>query len=448
MSIITKLSLVALLAILACGPAWSGLVAVQSQEIYTYDFDWSGCTLAEALEGLYTQFRVPTLAALLISDKLRAPQQFPMRTQPQCVPPALASLCDRDSTFLDRTTVFYPCELTALRWAMESAAARLAASLSSSQIKSVKEDGGVAFEELSSEQQEIIRFLAGARAFRGPQFPEPELTKRLKQSKVKLLLHLRVSFKLDSALSNGRKFSDSSSFPCESNASAKLWERWVPGQLEAHRLSATAKTSPGSDAPGDESVVELDRIYTVKDLIGRIEPEAEGTLNCDAELEKTSISAYCTMTTAALARACATATGTQWRKDGDNWLLTKGQMDLALANYGPKKSQEYMKACFAMKPALERLVRNGDISLLADEEWADLDPLSEVLTEQPVRWERLTANQQDYLRKKAKQHGDAYSYPVDLAAELPSLKMKWHPSLKLYVATEDAILFDEWLGYK
>jgi len=71
-----------------------------------------------------------------------------------------------------------------------------------------------------------------------------------------------------------------------------------------------------------------------------------------------------------------------------------------------------------------------------------------MLSEAPITFNSLTPDQKEHLRQRAEENNKyALQKGFDLVANLPSLNMRWDSRLKLYVATDNAMLYAEWLEF-
>jgi len=349
---------------------------------------------------------------------------------------------DRDCRQIGKVIVFYPYRLSAVTGARYAVSARLAVSLTSAQMDTMSAEGGVAFQSLTNEQKQLARYLVETETILGHQFPEPELSKRLAKARVILGLHPFIFYSYSSAPNT----TTSSGFYLSSKAEGDLYAKWAPGQIAAGRMAVEAQMKPGPDAPGDSTELELRGIYSLADILKMIQERSDAPLVAQ-DADKTRMAAYCKLPAAALARACAVALGTAWRKDNGKWVLGSDEATGAFSLYASSKnSNDYYAEYSKLQPRLTPLARSGKCVYIADEDWADLNWFTDMVDKKTVPYNELTQPQQDHLQKAREAQIEAYKHYN--MPELPNLKMNWDPNLKLYIATDDAILYDEWLDYE
>lgn len=438
-----------LAVVMLCGPVECALHIGEPDGNKQRDMSWTDATMEEVIKGL-ADLGVRMIAALPDAGDagaLQSRKQF--KALPEHSIADLASSWERDLEYMGTVNILLPYKLHSLQWGRQAVSSYLIASLSPEQLAEIKTSGGVPFDTLTAQQKNYVRYLA--MADRGPRFPEPELSMRLDESKVILALHANLAWSYEIKDVNGIVDRYESEFGCARTAAAKLWRQWAPGQLEAHKLIEKAGMTPGPDAPGSADVVELAGVYRLQDLIKQIMTESRASVTCDPSIKDMRIAAYCSLTSAGLARALASATGMEWMYDGRTWKLAKGAIGEILAQYGTGKYDEYQAAIDKFKPERKKIAQSGICTIVADEVWNTPEMAADMVDQRPLYWDSLTPGQQEYLRETVEdylKYNSKYLNGYDLAGNLPYLKMWWEPSLSIYIATDDSILYSEWLLYR
>lgn len=416
--------------------AYCQFTAEPSQGGVTHDCDWSRCTLQQALQETYDRFDVPSMAVLLAKEKLPTMSHWPWRTTTSYLPGLVASSVGRDCTYVGKVSVFRPCSLEALGWAMGYGARRLTASITDSQLQTHMDQGGIPYNSLTSEQQEWVRYLI--RASRKPEaaLPEAQLASLLDNAKLVLAIHAKMSWDHKNR---------SSGFYCDNKASQTLWKRWASGQAKAWESAEKAQTEPGPDVPGGSSVCELSSVYKLQELVAMIGKSDGSSVSCEPGAGSTQVAAYCKITAAGLARACAVAAGMEWRKDGDKWQLAAGTAQESLATYSPDKGSDYVRGWDAFKTRIREIMKSGKVFLVADSVWKDDQTFQRMMDMEVVKLGELTEAQQDYLKRSHESHSEAYRETSGPLPDISELEIWWDPGLKIYIPSGDWILHSEWV---
>ncbi len=430
------------LLVLVSGSAALAEVKVEKLGEDYYNLAWKGTTLEEILPDLYDQTGAQTFG--LSTGAVKNVDVKGWLAMGSTAAPSVGHHWDRDSRQIGKVTVFFPFRLSALHSVRELVTARLAVSLTSAQMDAMSSEGGVAFSALTEEQKGMVRYLASSEAIRGFQFLEPELSKRLAESRVILSFHPMISFHYPS----GTGGTSGSGFYLDSESEQALYRKWAPGQLEAGKMTTSALTGPGADVPGGATEYELRGIYTLADVIKLISRSSSGPVVMPKNARELKIMAYCKLSAAALARACATALGTSWRNDGGKWVLGSDDAAGVFSYYASSKAandswSEYRKLQSKLAPQ----ARSGKCVYIADEPWTDQERFLDMFEKKPLLLSDLNEAQVAYLQKAWQQHVKAHKLQ-DKMPELPLLHMNWDPNLKLYIATENAVLYSEWLDYE
>lgn len=437
--------------VVLCGPGECAFTVGEPDEKGEREFFWQSASLDEVLEGLYTSCGTQTLAALLDTPDTAKAEKATYKSAkvlPDDMLNHVAFSWNRDTGYMGMMQIILPYKLDALRKARESIAAFLAASLTPEQLAINRSSGGVPFSMLTLQQQTYARYLVTAA--KDPKFPEPELSVRLSKAKVTIAAHPSITWSHSYTDVDGKQWGRTSGFCCDWDTQFERGDRWLPGHIGACKLYLRAGMEPGPDAPGDSTSVELAGVYRLPDLIKHIKNQSHVSIAYDSTAKDMRIAAYCTLTSAGLARAIATVSGMEWRLENGVWALTSGALVEVLSQYGSARVDDYTATIKKTTPELERVARSGCPVVVADKEWQEPGLTSDMVEHKPVDWASLAPEQQDYLRTAAErimrtgQKTGNYS----LVDNLPVLKMDWSTYLELYIATDDSLLCSEGLVYK
>lgn len=417
--------------------ALAQLIAEPSPGGGAYDFDWSACTLQDALRELYERFEVPSIAVLLPKEKPVNVTIWPQRTTPRLLPRRIAGSIGRDCVYVGKVNVLRPCSTEALVWVLGYTARQLTASLTDAQLRIHQEQDGIPFSSLTAEQQNTVRYLIRASQKPESALPEAQLESLLENAKLTLAIHAKMSWDYKNM---------SSGFPCDSKASQELLKRWSSGQVKAVDSAEKAQTEPGPDVPGGADVCELSGVYKLGDLIAMIARSSGSAVSCEAGARDTRVAAYCRITAAGLARACAIAASMEWRTDGEKWELVSGTVSESLAHYSPEKSSAYVGGQQAFKSRLREIMNSGRVYLVADSVWRDEQTFKRMMNMDTVKLDELTREQRDYLMRAHESHSRAYLEVNGPLADIEELDIWWDPAMRIYVSSGDWILYSEWLN--
>lgn len=437
-----------LVVCLVIGVATSGfgsLVVVKSDSPGSYDATWSDCTFSQALKELHDQFDLHSFAQIL--DKESNPESDGVQKELlSLLPITLGHYYRRDFMYVGTIPVFYPFQLPALRQARDMVASQLITSLTPKQLKMHKSKGFLPFTELNDKQRERSSYLART-VTPNVQYPEPELSEKLWESAIIVTMTPMIYYEFDYIDEQGRIAKASSSFSSDRKVSEDFLMENILGQIEAYHLNTASITNPGMDVPGDSTVISLDGTYTLAELLRKINGSS-GSIQAEGDPNKIRIEAHCDMTAASLARACGIATGMDWQRQKDGWRLA---VDSALQSFnsygrsvdGSNYTSEYEKQI----PAMRKIAYQGNMVLVIDQAWNENFDLRKVLDGEPILWTALTPDQQAYLKSEAAMFDATESPTKNVVANLPKMKLSWHPNIKMYIVTKDGALYDEWLRF-
>ncbi|MHB0998811.1 MAG: hypothetical protein ACYC27_06155 [Armatimonadota bacterium] len=446
LSAFTRMMLTICLTILVFMPAYGEVLITESDGSGSYDLIWNNCSFADIQRDIHTRLDQHSFAQVLNQES--SIQSGNMKNQP----PNLFSLTagihyGRDHMYIGDTPVFYPFALPSLSEAAVATAGKLINSLTPAQRSMHKSRGYLPFEELSGGQQQYVYFLA-ITFKKNVQYPEPELSKKLSESMIVLALDPSIHYEYDYIDENGKSVNTSSGFYCDREVSNNFWRTRLKGQMDASRSNAEATTKPGVDAPGGSTVFSLDGIYTLADLLKKVD-DGSGTVKIQSDAAKVMIEAHCDMTGASIARACAVATGMDWQYLDDCWHLAAVSVFDSIRMYGKNVDiNTYTREYERQIPAIQKMAYKREMVLLTDPAWKTDFNLGNVLDGKSIDWNTLSADQQDYLREGAMMSDFVSSPKRNLTEKLPQLKLSWHPNIRMFIITEDGILYHDWLRFK